>query len=133
MKGILRSFVIHTVVLWIVATEIGGVHFNNDLKVLLMGALALTLVDSLIKPFINLLLLPFNLVTLGAFRWVSSAFTLYISTLLVPGFAVVAFRYAGLATPFFIIPPFALSLLGAYILIGVLISLFVSILFWLIH
>jgi putative membrane protein len=133
MKSLLRSFVVHSIVLWIVATYVGGISFNNDLKILLLGALSLTLVDALIKPLINILLLPFNLVTLGTFRWVSSVITLYMATLIVPGFAVNAFRYSGLMTAFFIIPPFTLSVLGAYILIAILVSIFVSILFWLIH
>ncbi len=133
MKSLLRSFVVHSIVLWVVANYIGGIQYNNDLKILLFGALALTLADALLKPFINLLLLPFNLVTLGTFRWVSSVVTLYFATLIVPSFSVVAFKYVGLSTAFFIIPPFALSALGAYILIGILVAIFVSLLFWLIH
>lgn len=131
MKSILRSLTIHSLVLWLVATYIGGIHYNLDLKVLLLAGLALTIVDALVKPFVNILLLPFNLVTLGAFRWISSVFTLYLTTLLVPGFSVVSFQYQGLTTNFFIIPSFSLSLLGAYVLIGILVSFFVSLLFWL--
>lgn len=131
MKGLLRSFVVHTIVLWFIATYVGGIVFGADPKTLAMGALVLTLMDALIKPFINLLLLPFNLVTLGTFRWISSVFTLYVSTLLVPGFSVVGFKYAGLTTDFFIIPAFGLSLLWAYIALAILISFFVSLIFWL--
>lgn len=133
MKTLLRSLIVHSIVLWFIATQIGGINYSNDFKILFLGALALTLVDSLIKPFINLLLLPFNLITLGTFRWISSVFSLYLSTLFVPGFSIAAFKYAGLVTTFFIIPPFSLSLFGAYILIGILVSILVSLLFWLIH
>ena len=133
MKGILKSFVIHTFVLWLIATYLGGVQFGNDPKILLGGGLALTLVDILIKPLLNLLLLPFNLVTLGTLRWVSSVFTLYISTLLVPGFSVVAFKYPGLVTNMFIIPPLSFSVIGAYIIISIIISIIVSFIFWLIR
>jgi len=116
MKGLLRSFIVHTAVLWFIATNVGGIEFANDPKILLSASLALTLVDTLIKPFINLLLLPFNLVTLGVFRWVSSVAALY-----------------GLATEYFIIPSLTLSVLGAYILIAILVSFTVSLLFWLLH
>lgn len=133
MKGLLRSFAIHTAVLWFVATNVGGIEFANDPKILLSGSLALTLVDALIKPFINLLLLPFNLITLGTFRWVSSVIALYFTTLLVPGFAIKAFIYPGLVTHYFIIPSLTLSLLGAYILVAILISFSISLLFWLLH
>lgn len=133
MKGLLRSFAIHSGVLWFIATNVGGLEFANDPKILLSGALALTLVDTLIKPFINLLLLPFNLVTLGTFRWVSSVAALYLTTLVVPGFAIKAFTYPGLVSSYFIIPSITLSLVGAYILIAILVSFLVSLLFWLLH
>ncbi len=131
MKGLLRSFIFHAFVLWFIATNVGGIHFGNDPKVLLLAALALTFVDMLIKPVINLLILPLTLITLGTFRWVSSVFTLYLTTLLVPGFAVVAFTYPGLNAGFIIIPAITLSLLGAYIALSILSSLFVSFLYWL--
>ena len=133
MKGLLRSFIVHTAVLWFIAANVGGIEFANDPKILLSASLALTLVDTLIKPFINLLLLPFNLVTLGVFRWVSSVAALYLTTLLVQGFVIKAFAYPGLATEYFIIPSLTLSVLGAYILIAILVSFTVSLLFWLLH
>jgi putative membrane protein len=132
MKTLLRSFVFHAFVIWFLAANIGGIHYGNDPKILLLAALALTFVDMLIKPVINLLILPFNLITLGTFRWVSSVFTLYLTTLLVPGFAIVAFTYPGLNAGFIIIPAITLSLLGAYIALSVLSSLLVSFIYWLV-
>lgn len=131
MKGFFRSYLIHLFALWVIANNIGGIHFGKDPRVLLMGALALTVIDVLIKPLINLLLLPLNLVTLGTLRWVSSVFTLYISTLVVPGFEVVAFKYPGFTSNMFIIPPIDFSLFGAYIILSIFISIIVSFLFWL--
>lgn len=133
MKGLLRSFAVHAGVLWFVATNVGGLEYAGDPKILFGAAFALTLVDSLIKPLINLLLLPFNLITLGTFRWVSSVAALYLTTLVVPGFALGAFVYPGLVTEYFIIPSLALSALGAYILIAILVSFIVSFLFWLLR
>lgn len=133
MKGLLRSWIVHFGALWFVATYVGGINFGGDIKTLALAAVALTLIEALIKPFINLLLLPFNLVTLGTFRWVSNVAMLYLTTLIVPGFSVLAFRYPGLVTQFFIIPAISFSLLGAYIIIAILVSLVVSLVFWLVH
>lgn len=130
MKGILRSFLFHVLILWVIATYVGGIEYGKQFQILAMGALALTAVDALIKPLINLFLLPFNLITLGTFRWVSGVFTLYLSTLLVPGFSVVPFKYPGFISTMFIIPPIELSLIGAYIAIAILVSICVSLLFW---
>lgn len=131
MKGILRSFVFHALVLWFVATYIGGIQFGNDIKILLGAGVALTLVDLLVKPLINLLLLPFNLVTLGTLRWLSNVFTLYITTLLIPGFSIIAFKYPGLVSNMFIVPPISFSVIGAYIVISIIVSILISFIFWL--
>lgn len=133
MRRILRSFSIHLFVLWLVATNIGGIDYQGNFNNLALGAAALTLAESLLKPVINLLLLPFNLVTLGVFRWVSSVITLYVATLLVPGFAITAFVYPGLSTNLFIIPEIQFSLITAYILLSFLVSFASSVLFWLVH
>lgn len=133
MRRILRSLAVHAIVLWFIAMYVGGVNFGNDPKLLLLASLALTLADTLIRPFINLLLLPLNLVTLGTFRWVSSAITLYIATLVVPSLKITAFTYPGLSTGLFIIPAISFSVLWAFIIVALLISFLSSILFWLFH
>lgn len=133
MKGIFRSWIFHLGAIYFVASYVGGASYSDELKVLAVAAIALTLVDALLKPLLNLLLLPFNLVTLGVFRWVSNVIALYITTLAVPGFTISAFKYPGLISQYIIIPELTLSLLGAYILLSILISFIVSLLFWLCH
>lgn len=129
----IRSFVIYAGILWFIASYIGGVDYGNNFQTLLLGALALTLAESLLKPIINLLLLPFNLVTLGVFRWVSNVLMLYISTLAVPGFSIVPFTYPGFSSNLFIIPSMELGLIGAYIAVSIVLSIIASFVFWLVH
>lgn len=133
MKRLIRSFVIYAGILWFIATYVGGVDYGNNFQTLLLGTLALTLAESLLKPIINLLLLPFNLVTLGVFRWVSNVLMLYISTLAVPGFSIVPFTYPGFSSNLFIIPSMELGLIGAYIAISIVLSIIASFVFWLVH
>lgn len=133
MKRLIRSFVIYSGILWFIATYVGGVDYGNNFQTLLLGTLALTLAESLLKPIINLLLLPFNLVTLGVFRWVSNVLMLYISTLAVPGFSIVPFTYPGFSSNLFIIPSMELGLIGAYIAISIVLSIIASFVFWLVH
>lgn len=133
MKRIIRAFAVYALILWFLANYIGGVEFGNDLKILLSGALALTLAEIFLKPIINLLLLPFNLVTLGVFRWVSNVLMLYITTLVVPGFSIVPFTYPGFSSNLFIIPEMQLGVIGAYILLSFVLSVIASFVFWLVH
>lgn len=133
MKRILRSFAIHLFAVWVIATAVGGIFYNDNFVTLALGAAALTAVDILIKPLINLLLLPFNLITLGTFRWISNVVTLYLATLLVPDFSISAFTYPGFSSSLFIIPETHLSVFWAYIAISFGISIISSFLFWLVH
>lgn len=133
MKKIIRAFAVYSLILWFLATYVGGVEFGNDPKILFSGAFALTLAELFLKPIINLLLLPFNLVTLGVFRWVSNGLMLYITTLVVPGFSITPFTYPGFSSNLFIIPEMHLGLMGAYILLSLLLSIVASFVFWLVH
>lgn len=131
MRRLFRSFFIHAFAIWFVAKNFGGIDYNDNLQYLALGAVALTITDGILKPLINLLLLPFNLVTLGLFRWVSGVVTLYIATTLVSGFSIVPFVYQGLNSNWFIIPQIPFSLFVAYIVVAFAISLVAGFIFWL--
>ena len=87
----------------------------------------------LVKPLINILLIPVNLVTFGLFRWVSSAIALYIVTLVVPGFSIIGFDFAGWASKWIDIPAFAIPPgILAFIAVSFLLSIITSLIYWLI-
>ncbi|MBI2268377.1 MAG: phage holin family protein [Candidatus Blackburnbacteria bacterium] len=133
MKRLIRSFAIYLFALWLITANVGGIDYNNSFQNLALGALALSIAEALLKPLVNLLLLPFNLVTLGIFRWVSSVITLYVATTLAPGFSVVSFTYPGFSSNLFIVPEVHFPLFAAYIVVSFLLSLMTSFLFWLSH
>lgn len=132
VKNLFRSFAIHALAIWLVAQNLGGVEYNNDIMILALAGIALTLVDSFIKPILNLLLLPFNLITLGTFRWVVNVFTLYITTLLVRGFSIVSFSYLGANIGGFIVPTMDFSVFWAYVMVALSLSVISSFLYWLV-
>lgn len=133
IKHFLRSFVFHAFAIYFVAQNIGGISYNGDLGVLALAGVALSLVEAFVRPILNLLLLPFNLITLGAFRWIVNVFTLYLTTLLIRGFSVAPFTYPGSNISGFIIPGTEFSLVWAYIAVSLSISIISSFLFWLVH
>ena len=55
----------------------GVIVYVGGVSTLLMAALVIAAVNLFVRPVINLLLLPINLVTLGMFRWVSNLVTLF--------------------------------------------------------
>jgi putative membrane protein len=131
MKGPLRSILINALVLYLAALILPGLIFNGQLGTLLMAALALTLLNSFIKPIIKLLLLPINLITLNLFAWVTNAVMLFAITLFVKGYQVVPFHFVGLTAQGFTIPSMDVSQIFSYILASILISALSSFIAWL--
>ncbi len=131
MKSILRHYIIDTVSLYLVSRMASGMVFEKGMESLLLAGLALSIGTILIKPIINILLLPINLVTFGLFKWLSSAISFYIIILIVPGFKIVNFYFAGFATKWFEIPSFGFNGLMAFLAFSFLLSIIISLVHWL--
>ena len=69
------------------------------------AAIAIGLINSSIKPLINLLSLPITLLSLGSFSLLTNGFCFWLATLFVPGFTV-----HGLFS--FLVAPIALSIVS---------------------
>jgi len=131
MKRIIRNYVLNTVSLYMVSMLTEGIVLEKGIESLLLAGVGITFVFLLVRPIINLLLLPLNLITFGLFRWVSSAIALYLVTLIVPGVKISRFFFAGFSTQWFDIPTIALGGMLAYIAFSFIITLIVSCLAWL--
>lgn len=131
MKKYFRSYLFNLVSLSLCVSLLAGVSYEGDYKTIALAALVLTLVNFLIKPLINILLLPINLITLGAFRWLINVLSLYLVTLIVPLFKVDAFLFPGFSYQGFIFPPINLNVFWAFVLASFLISLMTTFLLWL--
>lgn len=125
MKTILKHFIIYTATIYLLSLAFGGMEFENGITTIIVTGAVLTLIGMLIRPLINLLLLPINLITFGLFKWASFAITLYLVTLLVSGFKITGFLFSGFSTYWFVVPEIALSGLFAFLAFSFIIS-FVS-------
>src|SRR3990167_528162 len=122
MKKILRFFVVDTLCLYIIASSSQGIIFENGIQTLFLAGLGLSLSSVVVRPIINILLLPINLITFNLFKWASSAIALYIVTLVVPGFIIEGFYFAGFSCKWFDIPTIALSGFLAFVAISFILS-----------
>lgn len=132
LKKILRSFIFNAGALWLAAFLFEGVEFSGDYRTVLSAGLALTLANLLIRPIVKLLLLPINLLTLGAFRWLANVAALYLTTVIVPQFSISGVSFAGYSNHGFVIPTFATGPFWGYVFISFFVSLVVSFIYWLI-
>lgn len=130
MKTILKHFVIDTVSLYLISLAVHGIVFADGFTTLIITGAVLMLVTLVVRPILNILLLPINLVTFGLFKWVTSAITLYLVTIIVPGFKLMDFNFSGFNNVWFSLPPVSLSGFLAFLAFSFLISFVSAVLYW---
>jgi len=87
IKNVLYFVVIAAVM--VLLSNLGWLGFHVDgWKAAIIAALVLALMNTLVKPVLFLLTLPFTVVTLGLFLLVLNAITLWLTTRVVPGFHI---------------------------------------------
>jgi putative membrane protein len=130
MRFVLKGFIISTGSLYIVSQLISGLVFAEGIYTLVLAGFVLMLANLIIKPVLNILLLPLNLITLGLFKWVTYAITFYLVTLVVPGFKITEFIFKAFNSYWFNIPGITLHGVFAFVAFAFLISLVSSVLHW---
>ena len=90
LKPFLTSLLLTWLVLIAIAWLVPGIRFSGGISAL-FGALALALVNALVRPMVIALTLPLTVFTLGLFLLVINALMLMLAAALVPGFYVDGF------------------------------------------
>lgn len=134
MKRIVRIFIVESLVLYFVSQVTTGFVFEGGTTSLLITAAGLTLASLFIKPIINLLLLPLNLLTFGFFRFLTNAITLYLVALILKNnFSVNEFFFKGYHGTLIVIPSIGIPAGPfSYLAFSLLISFVSSVIYWLI-
>lgn len=130
MKKIFKHFVIASLSLYLITLFVDGLVFEEGIKTFALTGAALTGVHYIVRPIINILLLPINLITFNLFKWISSAIALYLVTLIVTGFKIEAFLFAGFSNKWVSIPQVNFTGFLAYVFYSIVISLLTSVIIW---
>ncbi len=96
MATLVIKWLINALAIFLVSRFLPGL-IVPDFMVALWGALALGVLNLLVRPILFVLTLPINLITLGLFTLVLNGAMLILATKFVPGFAVTNFWWAILA------------------------------------
>ncbi len=104
----LIRWLVNAVALLILGYLFSGVSVENAFAALL-AAFLLGVVHLFVRPFLLVLALPINLITLGLFTFVVNALLLLLIAKLVPGFALSGFWMAVLAA-------FLLSMMSGFMM-----------------
>lgn len=132
MKSFLRSVLINFFSLLLISKLTGAASYENSYVVLFWASFALVVLNLLVKPILNLILMPINILTLGAFRWIINIVVLFLVTVFVPQFKILSYDFPGLALGGFTIPAVKLAFFWALFLVSFLLELISSVFYWLI-
>lgn len=125
MKSLLRTILLHTGALYLLPFLVPGVTMQGGFVTLIFGGILLTIIAFFVRPILNIITFPFNLVTFGIFSIFTNALLLYLLTIFVPGIIIKAFTYPatnifGFSTPLLELGTFFAFLLTAAILAGII-------------
>lgn len=90
MKAALLRWIVLALAVWVASALVPGIT-HDDWTSLFIAALVLGILNTFIKPILNILSLPFILVTLGLFLLVINALLLMFAAKIVDGFHVDGF------------------------------------------
>jgi len=90
MKAILLKLIVNIISFYLVVKFISGIQVDRW-QTAVIAAVALTLVNSILKPVIILFTLPLNILSLGLFTFVINGFMFYLVSNLVKGFTITSF------------------------------------------
>lgn len=132
MKTLLRNTAIYTFALFLLPKVLSGVVISDSLSTFILGGFFLTLLFMIIKPILQIISFPLNLVTLGLFSSFTNVIILYLLTVIHPGIRISAFNYPGLSLLGFIVPQMQVNIFFAYVLSSVILAIIVTAINWLI-
>lgn len=100
--GLIYRFLVRWLVsslgLWIAAGLLrSGLHYDSNLKVIIVAGLILAIVNAIIRPIVVILSLPAILFTLGIFMLFINGFMVFLVSKLYPSLQITSFWVAILA------------------------------------
>ena len=131
MKSIFRRIFICTFALFLLPLLVPGFNVSGGFSMLLWGGLVLALMFFIIKPVLNLLTFPANIMTLGLFSIFNSALILYLLTVFIGSITIEAFTYPRTDLAGVIIPKLTFNTFLAYIYSAFVLSFIDLFLSWL--
>jgi putative membrane protein len=131
MKNFFRNILFNAFAIFFISQILPGVKVYGGIPTYLFGGLALTFLLVFIKPVLNILALPLNLITMGFFSFIVNVIIFYLLTVLVVGISISAFTFPGYEYAGFIIPKIYINTLFSFILVSFLQSIIVTFISWL--
>lgn len=134
LRIIFRPIFINLISVYIAAQVLSGIFvYIGGFQTLFLAAAIIAVANLIVRPVINLLLLPLHLLTLGIFRWIANLATLFLVTRFIPQITIHSFTFPGLSLSYLIIPSIHFSAFGAFILTTLVLTFIFHFIYWLLQ
>jgi putative membrane protein len=94
---LLGKILINVIALFTVAYITPGFKFEN-LEALIVASIVIGVVNTFIRPILQIIALPISILTLGVFAFLINVTLLWFTSFIVPGFHIESFPVAALAS-----------------------------------
>lgn len=131
MKSLFRNTLINALSLYFLTQIFEGVRVTGGISSFLFGGLVLSVMFKVLKPVLNIVSLPLNIITLGAFSFLINIFIFYLATRVIGTISIREFTYHGVSIAGFVIPKITFNTFFAYAAAAMVQSIFVTIISWL--
>ncbi|MEK7558936.1 MAG: phage holin family protein [Patescibacteria group bacterium] len=133
MRAIIRNIVFHSVSLFALTQFLSGFKITGGFATFLFAGAVLSVMLMVVKPILNIISLPLNILTLGLFSFFSNIIIFLLLTMFVPQISIVPFTFQGFSYSGFMIPSFHFNQITAFIVSGFALSAIITFLTWLIR
>lgn len=123
MKFFLKPWLINSITLAILNQTPIGFKIYNDFMGIISAGLYLTLINFFIKPLLKIILLPFNLLTLGLFSWLVNVLSFGILFFILGNVSINPFYFPGVKYGDIAIMPLTIPRLGSLIIVTIMLSI----------
>lgn len=132
MKTLFRNTVFNAISLFILTQMLSGIKVSGGIGILILSGFVLSILYVFLKPILNLLSLPLNLVTLGLFSFFTNSILLYLLTVFVPNVVISPFTFNGFTFAGFVVPVMHFGTFTAYFICAAVLSIVINFFEWLI-
>lgn len=131
MKTIFRSIIFYSFSLYLVSELFSGLKISGGLFSIFTGGLALAAASLFLRPLLQIIAFPINLITLGLFSFFINAFLLYLVTRFIHSISVRPFTLHSFTYQHIVFPKVPMNIYVTFIFLSFVLSCVVSVLTWL--
>lgn len=123
MRHYLKKLIIVVISLYVAYSLIPTVKFDSEPKILLIIIASFLLSSMIIRPIFSLVLLPFNIATIGVVSLILNVAVIFVLLNTLPGVSISPYNFPGLNIEGVILQPVAFNELSTIFLVAAIITI----------